>query len=449
MKQKLKLIKQALFCLAIGALFFVSCKEGDDVVKTYSVKIQLNYPEAYNAAAGVRVKLINTLNNSVADTVTDHSGIAYFEVLAGAYEATATETRSEGNDFIILNGIKSNIVVADTWNAGNVVELTLSESKTSRLVIKELYNGGCQKDDGSGSFQRDPYVILYNNSTQPVSLENLCLAMALPYNSQASSNADYVGGVLFYEAEGWIPAGTGIWTFKQNVTLDPGKQIVIALQNALDNTGTYSKSINFSNPEYYCTYDIEVYANTTYYPSPSDVIPTDHYLKAYHYGTGNAWPLSTTSPAFFIFQTEGTTPAAFAADAGRTNLYNNSSTQVRKKVPVEWTLDAIEVFQKGASNNNKRLTATVDAGYIELTNAQGYTLYRNVDKEATEAIADNADKLVYDYNLGTAGGAVDGTTDPSGIDAEASIKKGAHIIYKDTNNSTNDFHQRSRASLRD
>jgi len=41
------------------------------------------------------------------------------------------------------------------------------------------------------------------------------------------------------------------------------------------------------------------------------------------------------------------------------------------------------------------------------------------------------------------------TTDISGIDAEASLKNGAHIIYMDTNNSTNDFHERLKCSLRE
>lgn len=40
------------------------------------------------------------------------------------------------------------------------------------------------------------------------------------------------------------------------------------------------------------------------------------------------------------------------------------------------------------------------------------------------------------------------STDPSGIDAEASIRNGAHIVYSDTNNSSNDFHQRAKASLK-
>ena len=76
----------------------------------------------------------------------------------------------------------------------------------------------------------------------------------------------------------------------------------------------------------------------------------------------------------------------------------------------------------------------------------GYSLYRNVDKEATEALPENAGKLVYNYALGTQD--VDGSTDPSGIDAEASIAAGAHIIYLQTNDSSKDFHQRKLASLK-
>ena len=72
-------------------------------------------------------------------------------------------------------------------------------------------------------------------------------------------------------------------------------------------------------------------------------------------------------------------------------------------------------------------------------------IYRNVDKEATEAIEGNAAKLVYNYAGGTTD--VEGTTDPSGIDAEKSITNGAKIVYLDSNNSSNDFHMRKYASL--
>ena len=89
------------------------------------------------------------------------------------------------------------------------------------------------------------------------------------------------------------------------------------------------------------------------------------------------------------------------------------------------------------------LTKKIDGGYVKLTNYLGHTVYRNVDKEATEALTENAGKLVYNYALG-----VDDSTDPSGIDAEASMKNGAHIIFSDTNNSIADFHERQQSSLK-
>ena len=438
-------IRPALWLAVAVSMLAVACKKDDEeVIRTFKVKVKLEYPEGYSPADNVSVTLRKANADNVDEAQTNAVGVAEFTVVAGVYEAASSETRVTSGIIAVLNGTKSNITVTDAWNSEDTVSMSLTESKTTQIVIKELYIGGCQKDDASGAFYNDKYVILYNNSTLQASLNGLTLAMTTPLNSNAS-NADYQEGVLFYETEGWIPAGYGLWTITSDVTLDAGKQIVIALNNAIDNTGSYSNSINFANSEYYCTYDPEVWNNTSFY-SVSELIPTSHYLKAYAYGQGNAWPLSQLCPAFFVFIPEGVTAETIATDVSYSNYYNNTQSAAghRKKIQTEWVLDAIEVFLKDNGNNKKRLTAAVDAGYVELRNAQGNTLYRNVNKEATEAIAENAGKLVYNYSLGT-----DGSTDPSEIDAEASLKNGAHIIYKDTNNSTNDFHQRSRASLRD
>jgi hypothetical protein len=419
---------------------FNSCSDdSDDGQKTYAVIVQLAYPDGIATKEKIEVSLYSAANSATYKAETDATGKAVFTVIAGVYEASATDKRSIGGVAYIYNGLKSNVSVTDQWNVAIPVDIELKESKTNQIVIKELYVGGCQKDDGSGTFINDKYVILYNNSEAIASLDKICLGVTLPYNSNGT-NRDYVNGVLSYESEGWIPAGTGIWYFTNSVSLEPGKQIVIALNNAVDNTALYSKSINFNNSEYYCTYDLTAYANTTSYPTPVG-IPASHHMKAYHYGTGSAWVISINSPAFFIFSPKEDL-ADFVTNASKTSYYNNLTSQVRKKVPVEWVVDGIEVFRKDYTDNNKRLTADVDGGYVYYTDGYGYTLYRNVDKEATLAIEGNESKLIYSYSLGTE------TTDISGIDAEASIKNGARIVYKDTNNSTNDFHQRSRASLR-
>ena len=117
------------------------------------------------------------------------------------------------------------------------------------------------------------------------------------------------------------------------------------------------------------------------------------------------------------------------------------------KFPKEKVIGAIEVYsQPNLAKSAPRFPADINTGYVAITNNQGYSVYRNVDKDATEALPENAGKLVYDYAFGTED--KEGTTDPSGIDAEASIAKGAHIVFSQTNSSTNDFHQRKVASLK-
>jgi hypothetical protein len=232
--------------------------------------------------------------------------------------------------------------------------------------------------------------------------------------------------------------------------LAPGEQIVIAINGAIDHTVTYSNSVNLANADYYVCYDIAKWSLAAYYPAPSELIPASHYLKAHKFAgaTGTAWILSTIDPAAIIFTPKDDVVLDDFAYAPENYVYHSTSgapgSQVALKVPTEWVHDGLDVFQSGNANNKKRLTPAVDVGSIEFTNNQGHTLYRNVNKEATETILANAGKLVYNYSLGYGD-----STDPSGIDAEASIRNGAHIIYKETKNSTNDFHQRSHASLRD
>jgi hypothetical protein len=441
----MKKINYFLYVAAVALLWLpTSCEKDDEApVQTYAVTVQLAYPDGFEPAEGVPVTLRNTITGGVNEALTNAGGAASFTVIAGAYEASATEKRIIGGRSYLFNGLQTGVTVTEAWTSTDAINITLTPSETKQIVIKELYNGGTRREDNT-TFQFDKYIILYNNSDEVASLQNLCLAMVTPPTA-TNSNKDYIDGVLFYEAEGWVPAGTGIWTFQNDVRLEPGKQAVIALNAAINHLPVVPSSINFENPDYFVTYAPELYNHASYHPAPSEVIPTSHYLKGYKLPgvTSSGWSPAVNSPAVFVFSPEGVTPDAFANDASTIDLYMGSTSQARQKVPVDWVIDGIEVFVTGTASL-KRLTAAVDAGYVSFTNYQGHTFYRNVDKEATEAVPGNTGKLVYSYSLGT-----EGSTDPNNIDAEASIKAGARIIYKDTNNSTNDFHVRSRASLRD
>lgn len=319
----------------------------------------------------------------------------------------------------------------------------LPDQNVDQIIIKEIYCGGCPTDDGSGFFQADKCIVLYNNCPQQVVVNNLCIGFCTPYNSNGNNRNYDDAGQLVYEAEDFTPALNGIWYWPGSLVIEPWAQVVINVCGAIDNTQTYSQSVNYAHADYYCMYDPESgYYQTSYYPTPSDVIPTSHYLRAVKYGQGTAWPFSVSSPAVFIFQMQDTTPVEYATNAG--NLWYSpgeahDAVHANIRVPNEWIIDGVEVYTSAdKEKNQKRLTADIDAGYVYLTNKLGHSLYRNVDAEETEAMPENAGKLVYGYG-----------DDPSGIDAEASIHRGAHIMYRDWNDSTGDFHERQKCSLRE
>ena len=183
----------------------------------------------------------------------------------------------------------------------------------------------------------------------------------------------------------------------------------------------------------------------TTYPAPSANIPTSNYLQTFPFSAGKAWTLSVMCPGFVMFQSDA--PETLAQNSADYDL-TLGDKQPTVKIPNADIVDGVEVFLIGKEDtSHKRLTSDVDAGFVMHTNKMGYTVYRNVDKAATEALEGNKEKLVYGYAGGTAD-IPSGSTDPSGIDAEASIKNGAVIVYQDTNNSTKDFHLRKISSLK-
>ena len=437
--------KYSIWLLAFGIWLFTSCTEQAAPSITMG-EVAITLTGIDDDLSGLDVQLRNISTGSVFVETTNQQGTAMFRVTPGLYEASTSQTRyTSGNEYYSYNGTSGQITVMKDQQV--TTSIAMKRAVISRLVIKELYCGGCMADDGITPFYYDKYIILYNNSAEAASYDNLCFGMAAPANAQATNNNYTADGKLNYEGEGFTPLWNGIWYFPATLTIEPYSQIVVNIHGAIDNTQTYSQSVNFANADYYCMFDPESgYNNQRYCPTPSEVIPTSHYLKAAVYAQGNAWPLSNSSPAIVLFQTKGVTPTDFAANTANYWYDGGGSNAIKRcvKVPNDWIIDAIEVFSSDyATSCVKRLTADIDAGYVWMTNKKGYAVYRNVDRQATERLTENKGRLVYNYALG-----VDTSTDPSGIDAEASRNNGAHIIYKNSNNSTNDFHERQLCSLR-
>lgn len=406
-------INKAIF-VSIMTLLMVcltqSCTYDEDV-STYEVEVFLSLKEE-----GISVKMTNQTFTQFT-SVTDNQGRAVFELPAGIYSVNVSEVNDDDYFRHIYNASLADIVIGKGYAK---VELPVTHTvvqKNNPILIKEVYCGGCQKDDGSGQFYFDKCIILYNNSSESVSLNNVSIGIVEPYNAEASAHNFMSSGALIYAEEDWIPAINGIWTFVEGQTIEAYSELVINVHGAIDNTKTYSQSINYANPDYYCMYDVEStsndggkYNNTKYYPSPSEQIPTSHYLKAIKYGQSNAWPMSNASPAIIVFRTEGVSPQQYATQENIVYPVGKQGNIVYSclKVPRSWILDAVEIYNAEAlPQSKKRLTPDLDNGYVSFTHGYGHSVIRKIEKT---------------FN--------------------------GHNIYLDTNNSSKDFYEAESCSLR-
>ena len=129
--------------IAVILLNVVACDDKEDIIKTFTLSVQLEYPDDYAPREEVSVRLKRTNADDVMEAKTNAEGIAKFTVLAGIYEASASDIRYEDGHEIIFGGNKTNIVITDAWKEnGEAVSISMTGTESSQLVIKELYIGG-------------------------------------------------------------------------------------------------------------------------------------------------------------------------------------------------------------------------------------------------------------------------------------------------------------------
>lgn len=315
------------------------------------------------------------------------------------------------------------------------------------LIIKEFNVGGGFKTTEGKSYGWCKAIVLYNNSSKPITATNLAIGTVPPGNAHANNGNYDKDGKLVYENADWLPMTYAIW-YIPSITVAPFSDAVVAINGAIDHTAVAPEAFNLADASYYAMYDPESsYVNPNAYPAPYEGIPTANYWKAAVFGLGNAWAISVMCPNFVLFQfPAGVDPKTYCAD--KANVYYDGGKETAAnycvKIKKAWVIDGVETYRTTMiDDSKKRLTADIDAGYAPYNSNKQYSAYRNIDEKATVNYGDNIAKLVYNYADG-----VEGTTDPSGIDAAASAKNGAKIIYQDTNNSTADFHLRKGWSLK-
>lgn len=408
-------MKQLAYILLLMTFFTTgSCtdidKDNPYDNQLHTLQVNAVYPDEYSdyLREGVTVKIEDIDRGNSYTSKTDKNGTVRFSLTKGIYRIQISDKAEQD----IFNGLADKVKFV---NGDLALNLPLVHSRSGDIVIKEIYCGGCTKLPFEGNYQSDKYMILHNNTSETQYLDGLCFGSLDPYNSQATNvwvtQDESTGATIFPD---FLSVAQCVWQFGgtgQTFPLTPGEDAVVVICGAIDHAAQYPQSVNLNKPGYFVCYNPVYFWNTLYHPAPGDQITPDHYLNVViKTGQANAYTFSVFSPATVLFKAKDTTIQDFVSQADNVIQKPGSTVDRIVKVPVDWVLDAVEIYYGGSSNNMKRMPPSVDAGYVTQSALyDGRTLYRHTDEEAS--------------------------------------REAGYEILEDTNNSSSDFYEREKQSL--
>lgn len=398
-----------LSVLMTGCLKDLRLEDFSEEKLSSTITVTVNMPAGYDfSVTGLVIKLTDPTSGLQYSGVTDATGKATIRVAHGSYVATTEFKHTEAGGIIyILNGTTERIRATPEDPAALSSNLPLNISKTGQIVIKEFYYGGVQNPLTGSNYANDKYIILYNNSGDIAYLDSLCIGVADPYNAPTSGRLsnwvktgttelrDSVPNITF----GFMFPGTG-----RDYPLLPGEEVVLAT-NAINHSASVPSSCDLSLPGYWALYDPIL--------TPGQSVPVagvNRMIAFWKMGTSNQFVISALSPALFIYNMGGKTVAQFILDTytwnpGYATNRNFDVLMIDKNLIV----DGVECFRN--ATDSKRLRPEIDNGFAMTEGSgTGQSVHRRIDEEATAAA-------------------------------------GGRIVYMDTNNSSNDFVKRPKASL--
>lgn len=378
-------MKKGFYLLLVLLLFLASCS--DDENRSSSVYIQLLPPDGYSTLPyeEMEVTLTNKDQGTMYSLHCSSTGQASFNVEPGYYTASVHYQAASG---LVFSGrIESLSLLRDEAEA--IIELPLLLAKTSALIIKEIYFGGC-KGQNNKDYQADQYVTLYNNSDQIIYLDGLCLGIVDPGYNQESPWMNYTDMER-------IPVNDLTWQFPgsgKEYPLAPGEETTIAT-NAVDHTGgeyQHANSVDLSGVDWgFWDVNLERQTIAAGVKPMTLLVNLNPLLVMYS--------LPVFGPTFMVFSLQES-PEKYVQNPENREPRPKANNQDKQylMVPKEWVIDCVECVKD--IDSPKRVPNELDNGkcYIPGDRYSGRSIIR---KKA-------------------------GTTD-------------GRTIYQDTNNSTEDM----------
>ncbi len=382
------------FALIALVLCFSSCKKDEE--ETYKVTVHVKNPDSYNTeqAEGVWVVLQNTTSSRTDSMKTDKGGNVMFEeVKGGVYnikasinlDAKTAETITGVAQELQLSAVQNNVsIVSD-----QTVDLQLEGARLGDLVFKEVYYSGSKTPAGKTYFS-DQYYEIYNNSTDVIYADGLCLGVVVSWSNKPTVSP-------FLEAYPDQTAVESFWYIPGSGNehpIEPGKSIIIAqdgINHKTDSLGNPNSPVDLSDADW-----------ETFVPRDDNKDIDQPNVPNLELGFINNFAFDWLTPvfgyAYVIFRIDGD-----IKDYVENHKVGRPGSSSKKKyvlVDNNKIIDGFQAYKDDSETSMPKLHSVIDAGF---------------------------------------------TFDPNGTYSGKCVRRkvkdviGNRTVYQDTNNSTDDF----------
>lgn len=386
-------MKKLIVLTMIVVLGFALSNCKDDVTPSYTLNLNLVLPDGFTLAtipAGVEVKVTNTTTNRETIVTTTATGTVSSLLVQGTYNITTSFEITVDKEKYTFNGILNNYLLAKESTTS--INLVLADN-TGGFVLKEIYYAGSKTSDNK-SYYDDQFIEIYNNSNDTLFTDGLCLGVLQQSTSNPNVWVNPDGSFLdklpltFHV---WIFPGTG-----KQYPVYPGKSIIVAqdgINHKSDPNGNPLSPVNLGNANW------ETYVEVSGKDLDAPAVPnlTMMYTTS---TTSYDWIHSVFGSAMIIFRLPEAWQTYAANAANYMTLPGSTSTTKYFMVDKKYVIDAVEAVRVEPDKRYKRLHTELDAGYTYLDG---------------------------------------GTYCSKSVRRKAKLIVGGRVIYKDTNNSTEDF----------
>lgn len=346
-----------------------------------TVKVNLNLGTA-PLPDQLQVKLVNFAERyELTTTMSPNEPVTMNNIIPGIYTITVSAEKSEDGFTYNYNGNAVNVGIV---NDQEEITVDVGAAKAGALLFKEVYYSGSRTPTG-GSYFRDQFYEIYNNSDLEQNVRGLAIAIINPQT--ATANLPVWPGE---DANQYVYA-LQIWQVPDTADypLQPGESIIIA-QMADDHT---KANLNPTAPVNLLSAEFETLVRTT---SLIQDNPAINMKMAFWPSPTPQWLTTVFGGAFVLF-----VPSEPIDPNSSTEVVSPVGTSTKNyRIPIESVVDALENVGNPNQMELKRMPAVLDAGAATVN---GTYVAKSVARKVKETLP------------------------------------GGRVILQDTNNSTDDF----------